>query len=139
MKLKIIFYIILSGFTIAQADKEKSNLEKWKFLAFQGANKVYYLPTSLVSVGDIFRIKLLRISEKPSAIPYTIFVEDYDRSKNKNRVVQVSTFDKDWHPVDHINIDRNAGEELWVQLKKGSEPYRIYERLLISVQMNFDD
>lgn len=139
MKNIIQLLIIFSAFSAAQPKDEKPELTDWKFLAFQGTEKVYYLPASLKSVGDIFRIKLLQISDEQVTPQYTVFVEDYNSTKLTSRVVQVNTYDKHWHPIDQIKIDSNNEDELWIHLKKGSDSYRLYELLLAGVKKNIKD
>lgn len=139
MKPTIILFALLSVLTSAQSKTEKDDIINWKFLTFQGSERVYYLPASLKSAGDIFRIKLLCTSDTLSAIPYTIFVEDYNRVNLTNRIIQVSTYDRSWQPIDQINIDNSDDEELWVRVKKGSSSYKILECLLEGEKHKFDE
>jgi|GEM_PF-4818600 len=135
----VILYICLSIIVSAQPDNKIHELSGWKFIAFQGTEKVYYLPASLRSVGDIFRVKLLCRSEGHAEIQYTVFVEDYNRVNATNRVVQVNTYNKFWQPVDEINIERSGETEQWVHIKKGTEPYKLFEKLLAGVENRFED
>lgn len=138
MKAFIIFYAIVNTFILAQP-AENMELTAWKFLSFQGNDKVYYLPASLRSAGDIFRVKILCKSESHTDIQYTIFVEDYNRVNATNRVVQVKTYNKLWQPIDEINIERSGETEQWVHIKKGSDSYKLYEMLLAGMENRFDD
>lgn len=139
MKNIIKILILFSTFSLAQSKNEKPEITDWKFLAFHGGEKIYYLPASLKSVGDIFRIKLLQISGEQEPAQYTVFIEDYNSTKLTNRVVQVNTYDKYWRPIDQITIDNNTEDELWVHLKKGTNPYKLYERLLAGVKKDIED